>query len=223
MTVSKLQGRHISILMALQEDPMMSVAQLAEKYPLSQTTLYNDLKWLSGDQPDSTFRYFRVVPNLNEDALGLETLDLLVEVPEHNQFQEIEEVLDNHPYTSYRIRTYGATNGLFVQFRIPHGTSEHIATLLENLRDMRKVGRCRVLPSQAVESIYTVSRLKNWDLNTFSWSFDLETWRTTAHEPIKYSPRKREPSRLDLLEKRDIKIMCELTRGASSRHQRQPC
>lgn len=218
MTISKLHGRHISILMALQEEPMISVSELTERISFSQATLYKDLKWLSGEHPKSKFRYFRVVPDFNEAALGLETVDVMIQVSNFEQYAELEEILDNHPYTKYRIRTHGATNGLFVQFRIPHGTSKHIVALLESLRDMNKLGGYRILPTREVESVYTVSRLKNWDLKTFSWSFDVGSWAASKHRAIKYCSRKKEASRLDLLKKLDIKVMCHLTRGARRKH-----
>ncbi|MGQ4912722.1 MAG: hypothetical protein ACP6KW_11180 [Candidatus Thorarchaeota archaeon] len=220
MTERKLQGRHISILMALQEDPMTSVSDLVKRSGLSQTTVYQDLKWLSGDHPESKFRYFRVVPDFDENALGLETVDVVIEVSAFSQYAPLERTLDNHPYTKYRIRIHGSTNGLFVQFRVPHGTSRYVTELLKELRSRERLRDFRILPTQNTESIYTVSSLKNWNLETFSWSFDVDAWASTKAKRVRFSPIRRDPPRLSLLKELDIRVMCHLTRG-SRRKQRQ--
>ena len=219
MTTQRLHGRHISILMALQEDPMISVSELTQKSGFAQTTVYQDLKWLGGNHPKHSFRYFRVIPDLDEVALGLETVDVLIEVSTFGQYVGLEVALDNYPYTKYRIRTHGSTNGLFVQFRIPHGTAPYLNDYLEKLRRQNKLSGYRILPTQDTESLNTVSSLKNWDLNTFSWSFDVDDWAKTKSKRIRFNHLKG-ASKLSLLKKLDIKVMCHLTRG-SRRKQTQ--
>jgi len=192
---------------------MARIEQLAARVNVSRTTASRDLKWLSGEHSTSSRRFFRVGPELNEITLGLETIDVFLETSKFESLATLEKVCDLHPYTKYRARCFGAHPGLFVQFRIPIGTSQHVESLLKKFKTMNHIEKYTILPTLGVNPIFSVTRLEHWNSDSFTWDFDWEKWAKTkgrAQSRSKSSPK----PLTELLESRDISILNQLGHGA---------
>ena len=210
---NRLGGKLLTLLIALQESPMARIEQLANRVNVSRTTVSRDLKWLSGEHSKSSRRFFRVGPELNELALGLETVDVFLETSRFESLATLEKMCDLHPYTKYRARCFGAHPGLFVQFRIPIGTSPHIETLLKKLKTMKHIQNYSVLPTIGVNPIFSVTRLEHWNIDSFTWDFDWDKWAKKKVRPVS-SPKSSPTPLKELLESRDVSILNQLGHGA---------
>ncbi|TFG99080.1 hypothetical protein E4H12_04035 [Candidatus Thorarchaeota archaeon] len=210
---NRLSGKLLSLLIALQENPMARIEQLASRVNLSRTTVSRDLKWLSGEHSKSSRRFFRVGPELYEYALGLETIDVFLETSNFESLAFLEKICDAHPYTKYRARCFGGHPGLFVQFRIPIGTTSHIESLLKKLKTQKSIQNYSILPTIGVDPIFSVTRLEHWNSDSFTWDFDWKKWAATKGRNSSKKTQTLEPL-TDLLETRDISILNQLGFGA---------
>jgi DNA-binding Lrp family transcriptional regulator len=197
---------------------MDRIEQLAKRVGLSRTTVSRDLKWLSGESKGAQRKYFRVVPNLNEPALDLETVDVFLEAPDLRTIEKLENLCDEHPYTKYRARCYGSNSGLFVQFRIPSSTEGMVETLLKKLKANRLTTDFKILPTQGVNPIFSVTKLQHWNSESFTWDFDWKKW--SSRKPRKaLAIDDRQTPIVNLLDIRDISIITQLMYGARRKHK----
>lgn len=192
---------------------MGRIEQIASRVNLSRTTVSRDLKWLSGEQPNSSRRFFRVGPDFNESALGLETVDVFLETSNFESLTELEKFCDLHPYIKYRARCFGGHPGVFSQFRIPIGSSFLIESLLKKIKTKKIIVNYEILPTIGVKPIFSVTRLEHWNSESFTWDFDWKKWATTKIRKIPTKTRM-EDSLTNLLESRDIDILNQLGHGA---------
>lgn len=208
-----LSAKYLTLLIAIQQHPTDKIEKIADRVGLSRTTVSKDLKWLQGVTPKSEKRYFRVVPDFDEAALGLETLDVFIEVKRFESIKALEKLCDDHPYTKYRARCYGAYRGLFVQFRIPIGSTPMISELLRLAEEKGILLDFTILSTSSEDPVFSVSQLKHWNRESFTWDFDWGKW---AAKEIKVKPKKATTSvpNLDILTKRDVGILTQLSFGA---------
>ena len=192
---------------------MDNIEQIAERVGLSRTTVSRDLKWLSGALPNSSGRYFRVIPDLNEPALGLTTVDAFLATPDILSIERLERLCDNHPYTKYRARCYGNCSGLFVQFRVPIGTESMISSLFKGIKAQNLITHYSILPTTEVEPIFSVSRLQHWNSESFSWDFDWTAWASSKLKRKMKEELIPHPM-IDELDVYDINILTHLSYGA---------
>ena len=66
-------------------------------------------------------------PNLKN--LGLEIIDIMVEIQDDTNYQLLLKICTQHPYTAFVAFCYGKTNGMFIQYRIPQSTGNFIDEL----------------------------------------------------------------------------------------------
>jgi hypothetical protein len=192
---------------------MARIEQLASRVKVSRTTVARDLKWLSGEHSTSSKRFFRVGPELNDFALGLETVDVFLETSKYESIDVLENLCEIHPYTKYRAKCFGAHPGLFVQFRIPLGTIHVLESLLKKLKALNHILQYSILPTLGAEPIFSVTRLEHWNSDSFTWDFDWQKWARSKGR--KQSKSKTHPEPLtELLESRDVSILNQLGFGS---------
>ncbi len=166
-------------------------------------------------------QYFAVTPLLNYYNLGLEAVDVLLEVPDYSSILKLEELARAHPYTAYRCRCYGSINGLFLQFRVPMGTTSLVREVIERLQKRSVVKNARFLEASNIPTIYSSLRIDGWDPNTMSWQFDWHKWFNTM--PQKSTPLERKRSEvgeaLRSLTKKDLEILYELMNTARRKNK----
>ncbi len=213
MRTNQLTARHLQLLIALQEDPMARLDVLAKRVDLSRTTVASYLKWLSGENPLNK-RYFRVVPDFNEDALNMRTVDVFFDTPDYDSLCRVERICDSHPYTKYRARCYGGFSQVFAQFRVPKRTEPLLEEYFQELKCEEVFQDFQILSTMSVESIFTVPRLEYWDIDLLSWNFDWSEWLESPINPsssIRPSPTV--DSKLGFLSRDDVYILSILPRG----------
>ena len=204
--------RDLELLIALQENPLAPASQLAKAVKLSTPTVITRLDLLKQDKS-----YYKVIADLDPDILGMEILDVLLEIENLENVEYFEKVICyNHPYTLFRSRCFGKTNGLYVQFRIPKNSQELIVDLLEYLKKKKKIDDYSIpLKIPNTKTIYTKANLASWEPTFMRWKFDWDSWikkLNKTNTTRNFTQAKN--SIIDKLDELDIALMQELTMGA---------
>ncbi len=214
MTRSKLAAQTVSplvdptdlkILNALSTDPIGSIQRLSDLADVSPHTSSRRLASLAERKI-----LLSVAARINLPALDLQIVPVLATVS-FDQLAYAEKACDLHPYTRYRIRCLGATNGLFMLFGIPRGTEFQLIEFLDALVD-RGIVKDYQISSLIANPIYTGHKFSAYDLQTDSWRFDWEKWAVLLNTEAKEETLRR-PSEALLanLDVTDLKILRQLT------------
>ncbi|MHA1638077.1 MAG: hypothetical protein ACTSUB_08685 [Candidatus Thorarchaeota archaeon] len=224
MALNRLNGKYLSLLIALQEKPFASIAELVERLEESPSkpTIMKRLRYLEGHERELLPKdgsklkaYFTVNPILNMHNMGYEPFDIILETNDLKSVERIEQITIKHPYTTYRIRCFGAVTGMFLQFRIPIGTRPLLDELVESLVEKNIVEKYTILPQGNQPTIYSTMRIDGWNPDSMSWKFDWDEW--FGIKPIK-TPKvanTTEPgSSLEWLTKNDLYILQQVMTNA---------
>lgn len=207
-----IEERDLELLIALQENPLAPASKLAKTVNLSTPTVITKLDLLKKDKS-----YYNVFAHVVPETLGLEIIDILVEIDsiENTEFFE-KEICYKHPYTLFRIRCFGPFNGLFVQFRIPKNSREILLDLFEQLKRKGKISNY-FIPNIELNllTVFTKANLTNWQAKLMRWNFDWNTWieklRKMDSKAIQKPTTKSIINNLDEL---DIALLQEITMNA---------
>jgi DNA-binding Lrp family transcriptional regulator len=192
---------------------MDRLESLAKRVNVSRTTVASYTKWMAGESKTSDKRYFRVSPDLDESALEMKTVDVLIETPTIDSVEKVETLCDKHPYTKYRARCYGGESKIFAQFRIPINTSKMLTRFLNEAEKRNDLAGYEILPTDTDHSLFTTPQLKCWNNSSFTWDFDWDKWAKKSVS--KEKPKRPTPStsKLNLLKKSDVAILGMLPLG----------
>jgi len=208
--VSSLSGAHLSLLMALQENPLATVTDLVERVEGSKPTVIKRLSFLKRN------RYFNVNALLNEHNMGFDALDVFLDAKNLKAVERLEQMAMHHPYTGYRSRCFGAHNGLYLQFRNPHGTNGMIEEVIKILQDDGIVEDYKILSVGGEPTKITSMKLKAWNPKSMSWTFDWVEWFDADFEKNKpEKPKSPRGNVLDWITKNDLYILQQLMHSAN--------
>jgi len=207
-----IEERDLQILIALQQKPLASASELARAVGLSTPTIISRLNFLQEKK-----EYYSVIADLNPTTLELEIIDVLLEIDKLSNVEFFERVVCyNHPFTLFRIRCLGKSNGLYVQFRIPMNTKSLLLELLEYLKAKGTI-QDYFIPTLLTNAltIYTRANLANWEPKMMHWLFNWDTWfsRFQAISSQKLV-NENNPSLLNKIDALDIALLAELTMNA---------
>jgi len=209
----QLASGYRSLLVAIQENPFGTIAELAEKSGISKPTAAKRIRQLQAK------RIFMVKPLLNNRVLGFDFVDLFLESSDIESVKRIEKIADKHPYTSYLGRCFGAVNGVLLQFRTPFGTKPLIVDLAKNLVDDGIVTNYRIVPIENGASVYSSLSVKGWDPRTLSWKFNWEEWFTKESKKLNLTqPTEELGSALTWFEEKDVHILYEAMHDARKKN-----
>jgi len=157
--------------------------------------------------------------DLNLYTLDLELYDFFFHVGSHQALKILEERLCYyHPYVLYRGRCHGKFSGLFLQFRVPKGTLDHLIDLSQSLKDYNIISEFEYLERISSEKAVSIkSALNHWDFEKKAWVFDWKTWKKGfEHIPAERQIHENKPSDVILpdLKLLDIQLLAELTVNA---------
>ena len=205
----QLTREYLSLLLAVQENPFGTIAELAKSTGTSKPTVAKRLKYLADR------RLFVVKPVLNNSCLGFDFVDVFLETKNLAGAKRLEEVSDKHPYTSYCGRCYGHVNGSLLQFRTPFGTRPLIHELVDKLKKEGTVLSSKFFPTYDGPSINTAMRINGWNSEAMTWEFNWDSWFKKKAKSKKKPNSTREPgSALRWFNKKDAYILYEVMRGA---------
>ncbi|MHA1769257.1 MAG: hypothetical protein ACTSV3_05335 [Candidatus Thorarchaeota archaeon] len=198
-------GPYLSLLMAIQEDPLSTVSDLVSRVKGSKPTIIKRLKYLRENQ------YFWVQALLNNHNLGFEAVDVLLDTHSLDDVKRLEQVVTNHPYTVYRSRCFGSHNGLFVQFRTPIGTRPLVEELVRLLHEEGVVSNGQIFSMGRGPTVRSSMKLEAWSPESMTWRFDWKDWFERDCKKVRVvRPRKNPGSALKWFNTNDVYILQQL-------------
>ncbi|MHA2002006.1 MAG: hypothetical protein ACTSVU_07950 [Promethearchaeota archaeon] len=217
----QLSIKEMQVLIAIQEKPQATLEELATMIPFSKSNIYKIRKNLEASK-DFKKPIFTIVANLNNQKLGLQLIDIIIDANNIKQLQIVEKLCETHPYTSYRGHIFGDVNGMYLQFRIPIGTINKIKELFTIFKNQKIINDFKVFPFSN-KCIKTNVRVNAWDIENFSWKFDWNEWleRPIKKKTITISEKKEDNFFQDVkkwLQSRDVAVLSELCSNASQKN-----
>ncbi len=165
-----LNTNDLALLLALEENPFITITNLADKLKLSRPTVKKRLENLKDagmlDKPVALYK---------PEKIGLERKHIFATVPNRESLEVMEQACDKHPYTKYRARTFGGKFGIYMQFEIPPNTSNLLNEFFKALKEGDILDDFRILSSTGLRAV-TYPDLKKFDANNLTWNFSWEKW-----------------------------------------------
>ena len=143
------------------------------------------------------------------------TLDLhpyffFLETPFEN-IKAVERAMDLHPYTRFRVRCLGSTNGHFTQFAVPNGSLPLLLEFLEGLGELGLIDGYRYNIATSSYSS-TETDFRYYDTEDDTWEFDWGGWEEGfSRDPPALNCT---PSAMKMLDQRDMRILRQMTVNA---------
>ncbi|MHA1450801.1 MAG: Lrp/AsnC family transcriptional regulator [Candidatus Hodarchaeales archaeon] len=175
----ELKAKDYKLILGLQEDPVMSYADLAQKLDYKSSATVK--KRIDRLMNSNFITSFSILPD--HAKLGLSTHVIYLITRQSDRIRELERLLDIHPYTTYRARCYGAYNGLFSQFSLPGTALKYLIELLNILKEKKILDDYVHLPASGMQRS-TRPDVNKWDIERRKWNFKTIEWFNS----IRYQP-----------------------------------
>lgn len=207
--MSSLGGSHLSLLMAIQENPLATVTELVNRVAGSKPTVIKRLSYLRKNE------IFKVRALLNLNNMGFDTIEVFLDTTNLKDVEKLERMATNHPYTLYRSRCFGSHNGLYLQFQNPNGTKDKIEEVIKILTEEGTVVDHRIMAIGDKTTINSGMKLDGWNPESMSWEFDWQKWFDADYENLKpEKPKKPTGNALEWINKNDLHILHQLMSSA---------
>ncbi|MFW9990689.1 MAG: winged helix-turn-helix transcriptional regulator [Candidatus Odinarchaeota archaeon] len=166
-----LDARDYQLILALQENPLISYVDLSKKLDfISPVTIKNRIAKL---REKEVINSFSIYPDRKK--LGLSTCVFYLETRNPRNVKALEDLCNIHPYTIYYSRCYGGYNGLFTRFGIPDSGLKHLFDLFNRLKTEGWLDNYVYIETGGL-SLVTQPVVKNWDLEGRKWRFNTKKW-----------------------------------------------
>lgn len=178
----------LQLLLTLQEDPLQTYSNIASNLGKSVKTIS---RWVSRLEASNLFQPIRAI--LDYPLLGLEVIDVIVEIKNLKNVKIMEKFCDSHPLTAFRTRINGAINGLYLMFLAPKNTRLYYQEIFDSLKNQS------IITSSLIEiveekTVITKFNLNYWNNDTLEWSFNWDEWEKSFEErKIEKIPKLRMP------------------------------
>ncbi|MCH8906362.1 MAG: Lrp/AsnC family transcriptional regulator [Candidatus Heimdallarchaeota archaeon] len=195
MSYKRINQKDFDIILALIENPASTDVEITEflnnlpnqDKQYVNTTVHRRIKKLEDEEI-----VLGATAELNNQVLGLEQHSFLISFPTENKTKNMEvftQFCNEHPYTSYHNRIYGAWNGMYVVFTIPVVT-EAERWLIESLNTLKSNSILEDFTHFPKLSRVNGSKgnLKDWDAEFNRWKVNFsaifEYLNSSENEPI---------------------------------------
>jgi DNA-binding Lrp family transcriptional regulator len=206
-SVHALDEQDLMVLSAIGAEPLGSYDRLSHLSGISVRSLSHRMATLFAKSI-----LLRIGARVDYSAVGLQLTPVLASMRMDN-VQKVEEACDLHPYTRYRIRCLGSTNGLFMLFAIPSGTEFQLKEFFADLRNLELVTDYRILHTTA-DPVYRNPGFDSYDLNSDTWAFKVERWSGQLDAPHEDGLKQLSESHLAKLDQSDLTLIRLLTENA---------
>jgi len=207
--VNNLDPKDYALILALEVNPLATISELAKKLNISRPTIRSRLAIL---KEKGIIK--KKVAFVNPEKLGLERINVIVEVENFHNLQYVEKLCWEHPYTQYRARLYGKVFGVFLVFDIPPQTQHLLVDLFTELKKRKKILNFKLFSSKV--RINANIDFRRFDVKSSSWKFDWEKWfETIPEQNVIYPSFFAINNNLQCFKKTYLEILRELTKDAS--------
>ena len=167
-----LSARDKNVLLAIKEKPLATFDELAKMTGLPKSVVFGIVKKL--EDPTLHAPYFSVIGLPHLENIGLETIDVIAKIESHEKLQILKNLCDEHPYTMYRSYTFGDTNGMLIQLKIPNDSIDMVNNFFRKLKNLGNIDDFEVL--QFPYHYYSELKVNAWDYETLNWNFSWNDW-----------------------------------------------
>lgn len=203
----------LKILSSLAKDPLETVRVLSRRAGVAPNTFSKRLKRLKNRGV-----FISVSAEICYSAVGLESFLFFFDAKFKN-LEDLERILDLHPYTRYRVRCIGFCNGIYALFAVPNGTLTFLLELAEILKEIGLIIDYSYA-APAAGWAYSEFNFKCYDPETDSWSFDWKGWESALDEISTPPPlRRNPPSALHRMDRKDMEILRHLSINAREKRR----
>ncbi len=202
-----LRKAGLKVLTALHDNPLGDINSLSRLVKMSPATFVRNLRKLQAEGILDKRGF--VSSQITYSAVGLELVSVLINA-QQKKWMTIEKICELHPYTSYRTRCFGSTNGILALFAIPVGSLSLLISLLDSLKKQdffREYRLHRLLNQQ----IYTEADFRLYDNRTGIWRFNWNEWGKIMDEDNNFELEECPPSVLHKMTALDIQILRHLS------------
>jgi DNA-binding Lrp family transcriptional regulator len=196
----------LRVLSAISAEPLGSYKRLADLSGFSVQTFRHKFTELL-----NASILQRVAARVTYSALNLQSIPVLATVSVGN-VPKVEKACDLHPYTRYRVRCLGSTNGLFMRFAIPQGSEFQLIEFLDALKQLDLVDEYAI-PHVSAETVYANPDLTYYDIASDTWRVTIKAWASTLDKHMDELQRFAS-SHLKRLDLNDLKLIHYLTMDA---------
>ncbi|MCG3218034.1 MAG: winged helix-turn-helix transcriptional regulator [Candidatus Heimdallarchaeota archaeon] len=205
-----LSNNEFELLLALKEDPFMSLKELADKLSISWPTVkkrYNSLVER------------KIIRNpiaiVNPESLCLQRVSGIAFVRSIENLKMVEKSCWEHPYTTYRARAFGGNFGILLQYNIPRGSFEKLLLFMEGLKKRGFVENYEFVKSTGIRT-EAFPDIKMFDHEKSLWNFSWVEWfkSLSKEKDIKPLIDTRDCKKLKF-QKSHLNILQDLTQNAA--------
>ncbi|MFW9852816.1 MAG: winged helix-turn-helix transcriptional regulator [Candidatus Thorarchaeota archaeon] len=165
-----ISTKDLALIFALEEDPFISITKLAEMLKLSRPTVKKRMENLKKQgilgKPIALYQ---------PENLGLERKHIFAEVSTQGDLKKLEKACEEHPYTRYRVRTFGGTFGLYMQFEIPPNTLQLLNEFMLNLQESKFIINFKIFESCGTRTV-SFPDLSKFNVENLTWDFSWDKW-----------------------------------------------
>ena len=205
-----LRRAELKILTALHDSPLGDINSLSRFVNMSPATFARNLLRLQSKGLLDKDGF--VSAQIAHSAVGLELVSVFIECLPRN-LPAIENMCEIHPYSAYKTRCFGSTNGVFALFAVPTGSVSSLISLLDALEKRKSFTSYRI-HRLLNEQIYTEADFRFYDNRTGVWSFRWDEWEKLIGEPTEFELEECPPSVLHQMTTLDMKILKHLSMHA---------
>jgi DNA-binding Lrp family transcriptional regulator len=208
-----LSRTELKILSTLGKAPLETVKVLSKLAKVTPTTFSRGLKRLK-----ERGILVSVSAEICYPSLGLEPFLFFFHTP-FKHLEDLERVLERHPYTRYRVRCIGYYNGIYALFAVPYGTFTFLLELAEALKENGIItGYTYAAP--VAGWVYSENDFEYYDPEADRWIFDWKSWKSRIEgEAARMQLRRNPPSVLHRMNEKDLWILRQLTIDARERRK----
>ena len=213
---------HFKLFQELQKNPTANFSQLAktlseidDKYSITDKTAKAHYDFLLKNGYISGVRA-RYIP----ECIGLQTNSYILTVPDLGRVELLEELGDQHFFTTFRNRILGSTQGLFMQFNLPKESTKFLDDLMLKLEEFNLIEKYEKVPTTNLK-IATSPEFTFFDNKNSKWIWNLEEWfkgyeKASEELPKKLPKRENVQKRLKPL---DIQLLSKITKTSKYYHK----
>ncbi len=165
-----LNIKDLSIIFALEEDPTISITDLAIKLNYSRPTIKSRIEKLK-----AAGMLRQPIALIKPEKMGLKRKHIFASVPNLEALEKLERSGDIHPYTRYRVRTFGGTFGMYMQYEIPPSTDSLLREFFQILKEKDVVENFKIYSSTGLRTV-SYPNLDKFNQEDLTWKFDWESW-----------------------------------------------
>ncbi len=214
----EITNEHFNLLIELRKNPLASLESLGKRLGIAPNTVRARIARLKADgvlRGDETYtdpvlgerKRTEVVGIYDPAKIGLFRVHVIFQdIPSHKAWQTINNLLDSHPYTYYKVSGFDRGMNIYSQFDLPLSTLE----IFEDwIRKKNEGVNCdRVLIFSPRFFLNTEDQLTNWDAETHSWKYEIPAFTDCDGHHHQTSPYSVEQVQMKML---DLNLLRELT------------